>query len=170
MHPLDPNSKMTANIKAARDSKRPEIEDVIRVMDRFFGELRKHVDIREGSRGPDCWTWVDVSMAHLGFEKWFVVGRSAMEGTEGYPLLTLRQSTAPRLDAWVSVSSLIVGGSDLEIESSLAMGIANLAGAFEGVRQAVAQVIEVMTGGPPDMVKIIDEMSQDPEDGKKDVN
>lgn len=167
---LDPIHKMTENVKTIRDSKRPAMEDVIRVLDRFFDGLRDRADIRNVARGPETWSWADMSMSHYGFEKWFIVTGSTMEGTEGHPLLTIRQSTAPRLDAWVTVSSLVIGPSDIEIEASLALALANQAGAFEGLRQAVTQVVEAMSGEVPDLGQIAQEMADLVEDGKKDVN
>lgn len=129
-----------------RDERRPEIADVVRVFDAIFERFRDESDFRQVDRGPQTWTWVDATAAHLGYEKWFVLTSSAMPGVEGYPLLTVRQSVAPRLDAWVTVSSLVMGPSDREIESSLAMAIANHMGAFAGLRQSVNTVIETLSG------------------------
>lgn len=129
------------SIVEVRDEKRPEIEDVARAMDSIFAQFSEGSDFRRVATGPEQWSWLDATNLHFGYEKWFVLGRSTMPGAEGYPLITIRQSTAPRLDAWLTISQLVLGPSEREIKTSLAMAIANHQGAFEGLREMVASVV-----------------------------
>src|SRR5687768_1876020 len=115
----DPFDGLLLNVQQVRDERRPTMEAVVAVFDKIFARFALHTDFRQSDRGPLTWSWVDASNAHLGFEKWYVLSHSTMDGTEGYPLLTIRASVAPRLDAWLSVSQLVVGPSDQEIETSL---------------------------------------------------
>lgn len=131
-----------------RREKRPLLETVVRVFDDVFDRFKSEADFRQVSRGPDTWSWVDATNSHLGYEKWFVLSTSAMDGAEGYPLLTIRQSVAPRLDSWVTVSQLMMGPSPQEIESNLALAIANHMGAYMGLRDSVTNVVEALSGKP----------------------
>lgn len=168
---MDPDeiARMTENIKSVRNSKRPTMEDVVRVLDGFFERMKQERDVRTMSQGPTTWSWADMSLSHYGYEKWFSVTESAMEGAEGHPLLTIRQSTAPRLDAWVTVSSLVMGPSDLEIEASFVLALTNQTGAFEGLRQAVIDVVEGM-GGSTSPDRIADEVEEMANVVKREVN
>ena len=134
---------MIDDIKAIRDERRPQLDEVVRVFTRIFNRIGE--PIRRVDTGPHTWSWLDTTMAHMGFEKWFVLSTSTMEDTRGYPLLTIRQSTAPRLDAWVTVSQLVLGPTEKEIESSLVIAINNLIGAFEGLRTTVSDTFEAIT-------------------------
>jgi hypothetical protein len=156
-------TNMHQNVVQIRDEKRPQIEDVARAIDRIFKQFAAGSDFRQVSTGPDQWSWLDATNISLGYEKWFVLGRSTMGGAEGYPLLTIRQSTAPRLDAWLTISQLVIGPSDREIETSLAMAIANHQGAFEGLKEMISSVIEMAAAAQAD--NDLPEM-----DMKKDVN
>lgn len=146
----DPFSRLQENVINVRDEKRPDIEDVVRAMDSIFTQFAAGSDFRQVARGPDQWSWLDATNLHMGYEKWFVLGRSTMLGTEGYPLITIRQSTAPRLDAWLTISQLVIGPTDREIKTSLAMAIANHQGAFEGLREMVANVVGMATSAQED--------------------
>ena len=162
----------TETVIAARDSKRPRIEDVVRILDGFFSSLREdpgNRNIVDMGRGPLTWAWADMTMAHLGFEKWFVLTESLMPGAEGFPLLTIRQSTAPRLDSWLSVSSLVLGPSDIEIEASLTLALVNHTGALDGLRQAIHDVITGMTGNA-NVDDILRDVAQDLETKKGNMN
>jgi hypothetical protein len=148
MKPIDEEMRLTLEmVRAERDKKRPSMEDVVRTYDRIFDTFSHDGEqpYQRKLRGPDTWSWVDLSQAHMGFEKWFVLSRSAMEGTEGYPLLTVRLSVAPRLDSFLTFSQLVVGPSDTEIEYNLSMAISNHMGAFEGLRQSVSDMVAAFT-------------------------
>src|SRR5690348_8013615 len=121
--------RIISEVENMRREKRPQLETVVEVFDGIFERFRSESDFRQVLRGPDTWSWVDATAAHLGYEKWFVLTTSSMEGAEGYPLLTIRQSVAPRLDSWITVSQLVMGPSPQEIESSLSLAIANHLGA-----------------------------------------
>ncbi len=138
--------ELLAHVRAIRDEKRPTMELVVDVIDRLFDKFAEEVEYKRVSRGPVTWSWVDVTNSAAGYEKWYVLTGSTMDGTEGYPLLTVRQSMAPRLDSWLSVSQLIVGPDERDIETSLAMAIANHNGAFEGLRQSVSNIVDLMSG------------------------
>lgn len=133
-----------------RREKRPQLETVVQVFDDVFERFRSESDFRQVLRGPETWSWVDATAAHLGYEKWFVLTTSTMEGAEGYPLLTIRQSVAPRLDSWISVSQLVMGPTPQEIEGALSLAIANHLGAYLGLRQSVTDVVESLSGKPAD--------------------
>ena len=132
-------------LTAARDERRPEIEMVVETLDGIFDRLitAGTGEFKRGLRGPDTWSWLDASNIENGFERWIVLGKSTMRGTEGHPLITIRQHTAPRLDSWLTVSQLILGRSAREIETSFAMALANHQGAFEGLREMVANITEM---------------------------
>ena len=135
-------------VQRERDTRRPDMETVVRVFDEIFGRFRDAQPIVPVLRGPDTWSWLDTSGASLGFEKWYVVSRSAMAGAEGYPMVTVRQSIAPRLDSWLTFSQLIIGPDERAIEGSLATAIENHMGGFDGIRASVAEMI-TRTGGIP---------------------
>lgn len=150
---------MMQNVRQIRDEKRPEMATVVETLDRVLSVGFK---LQQVSQGPDSWSWVDLSQAHLGFEKWFVLSTSTMEGIEGYPLLTIRQSTAPRLDAWVTVSQLVVGPDEASIQTSLAMAIANLNGAYLGIREVISGVVQSYSESPE---QVLESLAQ-----KKEMN
>lgn len=143
---------LLASVRKMRDEQRPSMELVVDTIDKIFDKFGDEVQYVVASRGPVTWSWVDLSNSALGYEKWFVLTGSTMEGTEGYPLLTIRQSMAPRLDSWLTVSQLIVGSEVREIETSLAMAIANHNGAFDGLRESVATIVEMMSPNIPDHI------------------
>lgn len=139
--------QLLAHVCEVRDEKRPTMELVIGTIDRIFEKFADEVTVNSVARGPVTWSWSYQTNSGLGYEKWYVLTSSTMDGTEGYPLLTIRQSVAPRLDSWLSVSQLIVGPDIRDIETSLAMAIANHNGAFEGLRETVANIVDIMTDG-----------------------
>lgn len=131
------------NVKRLRDEKRPPMELVVQTFDKLFDSFAQTGDYRRVLRGPDTWSWLDASQLDLGFEKWFVLSRSAMEETVGYPLVTIRMTVAPRLDSFLSFSQLVVGPGEKEIEYSLAMAVANHMGAFDGFRGSIDDLVRV---------------------------
>jgi len=152
-----------AGVMQIRDENRPEMKNVVRVLDRLFEQFSLTADFKSVDRGPEIWSWMDGTHADRGYVRWYVLGRSAMEGAEGYPLITIRHCTAPRLDAWLTFSQLIMGPSDREIETSFAMAVANLHGAYEGFRDTIAQVVEMTSAAR-------DAAGRPALDLKKDVN
>ncbi len=160
----DEYENAVAGVMQIRDENRPEMADVVRVLDRLFEQFAlTGQEFRSVDRGPEMWTWMDGTHAARGYVRWYVLARSAMEGTEGYPMITIRQCTAPRLDAWLTFSQLILGPSDKEIETSFAMAVANHHGAYEGFRDMIATVVDMTTAAR--------EASGKPAlDLKKDVN
>ncbi len=154
--------KAAADVLQTRDDSRPEMKDVVRVLDRLFEQFSLTGDFRTVDRGPEIWTWMDGTHADRGYVRWFVLGRSAMEGAVGYPMITIRHCTAPRLDAWLTFSQLIMGPNDRDIETSFAMAAANHHGAYEGFRDTIAQVVEMTTAR--------ESLGRSQHDPKKDVN
>lgn len=138
-------------VRQTRDEKRPPMDLVVEVFDRIFEEA---TGIVQHERGPVTWTWKDEQGSQYGFEKWYVLTQSAMAGCEGYPIVTIRQSIAPRLDSWLTFSQLVIGPDAREIESSLAMALGNHLGGFEGVREQVAAMIQQMGGLPTNPLSI----------------
>lgn len=135
-------------VRDERDSRRPDIELVVQTLDEIFERFKDDTPIVPVLRGPNMWSWLDTMGNELGFEKWYVLSRSLMAGAEGYPVLTIRQSIAPRLDSWLSFSQLVIGPDARAIEGSLATAITNHLGAFNGIRASVAEMI-VDAGGIP---------------------
>lgn len=135
-------------VRAARDANRPEIETVVETYRKVLDTFAKQFggQYREVMSGPDAWAWIDDSQKGGG-ERWISIGRSAMKGTEGYPLLTIRMSVAPNLDSFLTLSQLVVGRSETEIEYNLAMAISNHIGAFEGLRAAIAGLVKSFSEG-----------------------
>lgn len=144
MSERDEDDSLARSVELMRNQKRPEMADVVEVLDRLFEKFSTSAVFLRMARGPAQWSWMDATHADRGYEKWYILTGSTMAGAEGYPLLTIRQSTAPRLDAWLSVSQLIMGPDLKEIESSFALAIANHHGAFEGLRSMVSDVSEMV--------------------------
>lgn len=136
------------SVRKERDLRRPDIELVVKVFDEIFDRFKDENPVTAVLRGPETWSWLDTTGIHLGFEKWYVLSISTLEGAEGYPLVTVRQSIAPRLDSWLTFSQLVIGPDERAIEGSLATAISNHLGGFEGLRQSVAEMI-VAAGGIP---------------------
>lgn len=161
---------MLETVRKIRDEQRPKMEDVISTIDRLLEEMGSStigvVNFVKVLRGPETWTWMDASSAELGFERWFVVTGSTMEGTEGYPLFTIRSCMSPRLDSWVSVSQLVVGPDIKGIETSVTMAMINHQGAFEGLKQSITDLLKIMTGSATPMLPTETLASS----GKKDLN
>jgi hypothetical protein len=139
-------------VQRTRDEKRPDMGLVVEVFDRIFAEV---TGISSHDRGPVTWSWKDEQGSQYGFEKWYVLTQSAMAGAEGYPVVTIRQSIAPRLDSWLTFSQLVIGPDARDIESSLAMALANHLGGFEGVRAEVANMIVQMGGVPTNPLSVV---------------
>lgn len=149
-------------VQKMRDEKRPDFETVVEVFTKVFQPFGYRLAIS----GPDTYAWVDETYSAMNFEKWFVLSKSVMPGTEGYPLLTIRQSAAPRLDSWLSLSQLVVGPTEKDIEMSLAMALANHDGGMFGLRQSVADIITDF-GGIKATAKVINDAM---DTSKKDMN
>ena len=148
----DERNSVIEYVQRTRDEKRPDVDLVVKVFDRIFNN---DPGIMQVDRGPMTWTWHDTTDIKYGFEKWYVLSMSAMDGAIGYPMVTIRQSIAPRLDAWLSFSQLVIGPDEVSIESSLAMALANHIGGFEGVRGSVADMIVGMGGMPTNPLSIV---------------
>ncbi len=134
-------------IKMQRDAQRPDIKDVVRVINGLFVDLRQDgVIYRQDLVGPEVWTWVDTDLEKRGLSKVYSIGKSALAGAEGYPLITITQSVAPRLDSNVTISALVVGNNDREISRSLAIAVANHSGAYAGIRTTINAIAN--TGNP----------------------
>jgi hypothetical protein len=133
-----------AEVVKMRDEKRPTLDQCVRVLDKVFTTFGPNGEFRQVARGPDQWSWLDSSNSGRGFDRWFILSESAMPGVEGYPLVTIRQATAPRLDAWLTVSQLLIGPSDSDVESSFAMLVANHHGAFDGLREMVSEMVNAV--------------------------
>lgn len=152
-------------VKKARDDKRPTMKMVVDVMNNVFSKFGDALYQRHDT-GPVTWSWVDRTNTNLGYEKWFVVSGSTMGDAFGYPMLTIRQAIAPRLDAWVSVSQLIVGDDVAAIESSFALAIMNHSSAFDGMRNSVTDLINNL-----DKTQLVDVASGHPiSSSKKESN
>lgn len=149
--------EMEQYVRDERDSRRPSIDLVVQVFDSIFERFKDEAPIVPVMRGPETWTWLDTTGNHLGFEKWYVLTTSLMAGTEGYPMVTIRQSIAPRLDSWMTFSQLVVGPDARAIEGSLATAITNHLGAFEGIRSSVAEMIVAAGGIPTPVGSIVTE-------------
>ena len=121
-------------IEKTRDAQRPPIELVLEVMESAFDDME--IAVRKDHDGPDMWMWADLVMAETGMPKFYILSRSNMPGTEGYPMITIRQAYSVRLDTWIVMSALVVGPDENGISHSLAVTLANHAGAFAVVRFA----------------------------------
>jgi hypothetical protein len=146
------NESVIEYVQRTRDKMKPDMELVVAVFDEIFG---RDPEILQVDRGPVTWSWADRSNIKYGFEKWYVLTQSAMAGTEGYPMVTIRQSVAPRLDAWLTFSQLVIGPDERSIESSLAMAVANHIGGFDGVRAQVAELVVSLGGIPTNPADIV---------------
>lgn len=163
-------NQLLDTVRQIRDEKRPTMALVVDVMDRLFEGFAQEADYVKRFNGPDVWAWVDVTNADMGYEKWYVVSGSTMPGTEGYPMLTIRQSAAPRLDSWVSVSQLIVGPTVRDIETSLAMAMTNHQGAFDGLRDSISNLVTKMTGGRQSIEDLTESLKDEAGKPPKDLN
>ncbi len=132
---MNENDVIIEYIKRNRDASRPSMGTVVAVMDGLFADAGA-VDLRivPRLRGPGTWTWEDMTMHDQGAEKVFVLSESVMPGTEGHPLLTIRQGIAMRLDSYITSSALIIGPGPDEIARSISFAVANHAGAYAGMR------------------------------------
>lgn len=161
--------EMVQSVETIRDEKRPTFENVVAVFDTLFKRFGLEADIRQVLRGPDTWSWLDATSQKWGSEKWFILGKSTMAGTEGYPLLTIRQTTSPRLDSWVTMSQLVMGPTDEEIEQSLAHVIRTHMGAMFGVYNCVDDVMEQL-GGMEAVQELVANLADDTQVDKTEMN
>ena len=134
-------------LRKTRDSERPTMEDVARVIDDALVERTPEGMVRRDMTGPDTWIWIDESQAAYGIPKHFVLSRSPSDGIEGYPLLTIRQAYSLPLDIWVTVCGLIGGNDEDQIGRSVSILFANHLGAASGLRYSAAAI--VANGGAP---------------------
>jgi hypothetical protein len=65
---------------------------------------------------------------------------SALEGAQGYPILTIRQCLAPRLDSYCTFSCLVLGPDATGIETSLTVAIVHHTGSFAGLRSTMRTI------------------------------
>lgn len=136
---------LIAEIERIRDEQRPDIEDVARVLGNIFKNIGHLANVAPVMTGPDMWSWQDRSRLDSGFERWFVLSRSTMENAEGFPLLTIREAVAPRLDAWLTLSTMIMGRDETTIRGSIAVALSNQIGAIEGLHSSVKSMSETLT-------------------------
>ncbi len=162
------------HVRQIRDEQRPKMEDVVSVLEKLIATVGQSggTNFQQVLSGPETWSWVDLSNADLGYERWYVLTGSAMEGAEGYPLFTIRSSVAPRLDSCISVSQLVVGPEARSIETSITMAIINHQAAFEGLKQSISDLLAIMTAGRS--VPVVGDVLSSPTgvsvDPKKDMN
>lgn len=90
-------------------------------------------------RGPHHWTWRDPGLSG-GLEKVYSLTGSSIEGLEGYPLLTIRQTVSSRLDSYVTFSILVAGPGPEEIERCLTTSVVNHLGAYSGLRSTTIAI------------------------------
>lgn len=116
----------------ARDSRRPAMQVVVTTLRKSFHEMA--ISVQELASGPKTWVWEDTEMSVIGFPRFFVLTESNSEGIDGYPLFTVRQAYSVRFDSWISMSSLVLGPDSNAVANSIALIMANQAGAFAGVK------------------------------------
>lgn len=127
-------------IDRIRDMGRPDFNAVRDVMQGAFERLDMGVVMT--SSGPDTCVWEDTFGAEQGMHKFYVLSKSTQPGTEGYPLLTIRQAYSTKLDAWITFSSLIVGPDEIGINHTLSLVVAMHAGAYAGVKYVSAATFD----------------------------
>jgi len=137
------NDTIATMVERMRDAGRPDIDDVIYVLKEAFPS--QYIELQH--TGPDTWIWSDISLAKAGIPKFYILSKSTQEGSDGYPLLTIRQAYSVRLDTWVTMSCLVVGPDTSEIARSVSLLMANHMCAFAGVRQSTAAI--TAAGGDP---------------------
>lgn len=125
-----------------RNESRPDIDLVVRTIDAVFERLgREGLMYEVGLRGPEAWTWTD----YIGEkQRRITLTRSVLEGAEGHPLLCIAVNSAPRLDAWLSVSGLVIGTNAQEIENNFSMAIMNHQGAWGGLMDTIINSMNVI--------------------------
>lgn len=134
-----------AMIEGLRDSRRPEMDLVVDVLQEAFasqGILAK--EVLDGTDGT--WMWEDTSMME-SIPRFYILSRSNAKGMEGYPLFTVRQAYSVKMDTWLVMSSIVPGPDRSGISRSLSLLIAQHAGAWAGVRFTVAA--STLNGGHP---------------------
>ena len=124
-------------IKELRDGGRPEMQEVVDVLDRVFRDLAPDVNIVRVQSGPVTWMWHDLSSGENKVEKYYILSGSAEEETLGYPMLTIRQAYSRYMDSWITASSLITGRSDQEIMQGISLMVATHMGSFHGYRYSM---------------------------------
>lgn len=123
--------------EAVRDNNRPTIESIVKVIDDHVMKVVAPTDIaylRRKDSGPDRYSWISSD----GLRELSISG-SALEGVEGYPLLTMRQVLCVPLDNQVTSSGLVVGSNTMQIMASIVTHLTNHAAAVAGV-SAVSRV------------------------------
>lgn len=133
---------MAAETRRMLAERRPTMEMVVRVMRMVAEGMRlAGADVSLELDGPDAWIWVDRTIPGDLIRR-FVVSASADEELPGYPMLTISQCLAPRLDSWVTFSQLVFGNTDEAIKSVIDVCFVNHTGAFAGLRNAMVATIE----------------------------
>jgi len=157
-------------VRGERDSRRPKIEDVARVLDQTFEQMTANgeIEVVPVLRGPEFWSWTNMRMQRAGFEHVYHLGPSTMPGAEGYPLLTIRKSVAPIFDAQLTFSGLIFGPDDDQIAHAVAMLITNHNAAFLGLKDSVVMQSRRGTDAAIDAVREKVREGDTPVDRKRD--
>lgn len=119
-----------------RDAARPPMELCVETIDELFGS--PEMNITQATRGPSSWVWCDMSAP--GWEKTYTLTGSALKGAEGYPLFTVRQAIAPRLDSYITFSQLLIGPDRTMIQQSVSHAVVHHSGQFAGLHSTL-QVI-----------------------------
>lgn len=142
---MDELSKLLKLTVDARDSRRPTMEMVVDVLKMAFGQIDSFINLI--SDGPATWVWEDTAATETGFPRFYILSQSTSEGTEGYPLFTIRQGYSVVLDSWVTFSTLVIGPDPETISHTIAMTISQHAGSFAGSKY-VTSVMAYNNGSP----------------------
>jgi hypothetical protein len=132
---------MADEVRKMRDQARPTIEAVAGVMERTFARMSKQgYDIACEAAGPEAWIWIDRSIG-IGLDKRIMLSGSALDECPGYPLITISQCVAPRLDSWVTFSQVVMGVDEDSLIRSISVCLTNHLAAFIGLRNAITDMI-----------------------------
>ena len=118
-----------------RDARRPTHADVADAMNRLFKTM-PDLEIRQDVQGPELWSWIDPGIGP-GHEKYYTLTGSLLNGAEGYPLLSIRQTVAPNLDSYVTFSCVITGPLYEDIVMSINTAFVYHVGAYGGLRSTM---------------------------------
>lgn len=122
----------------SRDNNRPEMEDVVEIIDDMVLRIHGSGDdgFRSVLRGPDTWIW-----EYEKTGKTYILSRSTMPDAFGHPLLTVRQVVAPVLDAYLTTSGLVIGGPHHELVARLSNMLIGHSGAHAGLLSTMSVII-----------------------------
>lgn len=129
---MNPLNKFGNYIETLRDSRRPTLQDVVRVVEEAFEGFQ--INARKVMGGENgIWMWEEIGFDE-SMPKFYTVSQSVADGMVGYPLLTIRQAYSLKLDTWVTMSSIVPGPDAEGIAHSMSLLIAQHACAFAGVK------------------------------------